>query len=75
MAAGTFGIAQCLVIKASAAFLPLAKTAADWQGFFIGVGGFQAVTAATCVALVLGNAPADPGGGFWKAGSPEKGGQ
>lgn len=72
MAAATFIVAQCLVIRAAQSFLPLARTAADWQGFFIGVAGFQAVTAGTCVALVLGNAPADPGGGFWKASAPEK---
>jgi hypothetical protein len=72
MAAGTFVVSQCLVIKATQAFLPLAKAAADWQGFFIGVGGFEAVTAATCVGLVLGQAPADPGGAWWKGGSPEK---
>lgn len=74
MAAATFIVAQCLVIRASQAFLPLAKTAMDFGYFFAGVAGFQAVTGATCIALVLGNAPADPGGGFWKASAPEKAG-
>ncbi len=74
MALVTFLVAQCLVVRASQVFLPLARTAQDFGYFFAGVGAFQAVTGGTCIALVLGNAPADPGGAFWKADAPEKAG-
>jgi hypothetical protein len=65
MGAVTFVIAQGLVVKASAAMLPVLKTAQDWQTFFIGVAGFQMATGGTCIALVLGIAPADSGGKWW----------
>ncbi len=65
MGLATFVVAQCLVIKASQAMLPQLKTPTDWQGFFMGVAGFQAVTGGTCIALVLGMAPTDAGGKWW----------
>jgi hypothetical protein len=65
MGLATFAVAQCLVIKASAAMIPLMRTPADWLTFFTAVGGFQAGTGATCIGLVLGMAPADSGGKWW----------
>jgi len=65
MGFATFIVAQCLVIRASAAMIPVLKTPGDWQVFFVGVGAFQAGTGATCVALVLGMAPSDSGGKWW----------
>jgi len=41
------------------------------MSFFAAVAAFQGATGATCVALVLGIAPADSGGRWWsKEASP-----
>jgi uncharacterized membrane protein YadS len=67
----TFVIAQGLVVRVSAALLPVMRHASDWMTFFMAVAGFQAATGATCIALVLGIAPADSGGKWWsKDASP-----
>ena len=64
-------MAQCLVIRVSAALLAKLNAPEQWMTFFIAVGGFQACTGATCIALVLGIAPADSGGRWWsKDASP-----
>jgi hypothetical protein len=71
MGFATFIVAQCLVIRASAAMLPVLRRPEDWMTFFIAVGGFQGGAGATCIALVLGMAPSDSGGKWWgKDASP-----
>ncbi|GEM_PF-6600829 len=67
----TFVIAQCLVVRVSAALLPALRHPSDWMTYFVAVAGFQGATGATCIALVLGIAPADSGGRWWsKDASP-----
>lgn len=67
----TFAVAQGLVVRVSGALLPLLHNASDWMTFFAAVAGFQGATGATCIALVLGIAPADSGGRWWsKDASP-----
>lgn len=67
----TFAVAQGLVVRVSGALLPLLRHASDWMTFFAAVAGFQGATGATCIALVLGIAPADSGGRWWsKDASP-----
>jgi hypothetical protein len=67
----TFVIAQGLVVRVAAALLPVLKHVSDWMSFFAAVAAFQGATGATCVALVLGIAPADSGGRWWsKEASP-----
>ena len=58
----TFVIAQGLVVRVSAALLPVSRHVSDWMSFFAAVAAFQGATGATCIALVLGIAPADSGG-------------
>lgn len=67
----TFVIAQGLVAGVSAALLAAPRPVSDWMTFFVAVAGFQGATGATCIALVLGIAPADSGGKWWgKEASP-----
>ena len=67
----TFAVAQGLVLKVTAVSLHHLRSAGEWMTFFAAVAGFQGATGATCVALVLGIAPADSGGRWWsKDASP-----
>ena len=67
----TFVIAQGLVVRAAAAVLSGPRPVSDWMAFFVAVAAFQGATGATCIALVLGIAPADSGGKWWsKDASP-----
>lgn len=65
MGFATFIVAQCLVVRVSHTLLPRLVKPEDWMTYFIAVGGFQAGTGATCIALVLGMAPTDSGGKWW----------
>jgi hypothetical protein len=65
MGFATFIIAQCLVVRVSAALLPVLHSPERWMTFFAAVAAFQGATGATCIALVLGMAPTDAGGRWW----------
>ena len=71
MGFGVFVVGQCLVVRASASVLAKGLSPPEWQAFFAGVAGFEAVDCGTAIGLVLGMAPADPGGRWWgKEASP-----
>jgi hypothetical protein len=71
MGFGVFCTGQCLVIRAAQAVLAKAPGVGDWVTFFSGVSAFEAAISATAIGLVLGMAPADPGGRWWaKEASP-----
>ena len=67
MAAVVFIISQWIVVSVTQSLLtrrfPLMPL--EWQTHFITVSGFEVAITAACVALVLGNAPADPNGKWW----------
>lgn len=65
MAAAVFVVGQCLVIRATQTVLAARPTVEAWGVFFGSVSTFEAAICATCVGLVLGIAPADPGGKWW----------
>jgi hypothetical protein len=65
MGFGVFVVGQCLVIRAAASVLAKGLSVGDWTVFFNGVAGFEALDCATAIGLVLGMAPADPGGKWW----------
>jgi hypothetical protein len=63
-----FGVGQGLVVRAAASLLAGRPSVADWNAFFQGVGMFEFAIASVAVALVMGIAPADPGGRWWGKG-------
>lgn len=75
MGLAVFVIGQCLVMRASAQMLARPMDPNNWTVFFQGVAVFEGSICAVAIGLVLGMAPADAGGGFWKAAAPEKVGQ
>ena len=71
MGFGVFVIGQCLVVRSSQSMLAKGLSPSEWQTFFTGVAGFEAVDCGKAIGLVLGMAPADPGGKWWgKEASP-----
>jgi hypothetical protein len=73
MGFGVFMVGQCLIVRASASVLANGLSPSEWQTFFAGVAGFEAVDCGTAIGLVLGMAPADPGGKWWgkEASAPQ----
>lgn len=65
MGFGVFIVGQCLVMRAAHAVLARNPDVADWTTFFNGVAAFEALDCGTAIGLVLGMAPADPGGKWW----------
>lgn len=69
MAAVVFTVAQCLVIKLTQHLLDLGGdstvSVAEWTTYLVAIAGFEIAISGACVALVLGQAPADPGGKWW----------
>ncbi len=70
-----FVVAVCAYIRITQQMLPTFKVADDCVTYFKGSVFYFGGVGTVCVGLVLGMAPTDAGGGFWKAGSPEKAGQ
>ena len=60
-----FGVGQGLVIRAAASVLARGPLVADWAAFFQAVAMFEFAIASIAIALVMGIAPADPGGRWW----------
>lgn len=69
MAFLTFIVSQVILCMAAWTMFQNKASAADWSTFLTGAGIFDAATAATCVGLILGQAPTDAGGAFWKSKS------
>lgn len=65
MGFGVFLVGQCLVVRASQAVLARGLSPSEWTTFLDGVAGFEALDCGTAIGLVLGMAPADPGGKWW----------
>ena len=62
---GVFGVGQGLVLRAAASILSRGPQVADWAGFFQAAAMFEFAIASIAIALVMGIAPADPGGRWW----------
>ena len=60
-----FLIGQCLVVRASQSVLAKGLGHGEWVIFLNGVAGFEAMDCGTAIGLLLGMAPADPGGTWW----------
>ena len=58
-------IGQCLVIRAAQQMLGRPMDPSSWAVFFQGVAWFEGADCAVAIGLVLGMAPADPGGKWW----------
>jgi len=64
-----FGVGQGLVVRAVASVLARIPTVADWGAFFQATAMFEFAIASVAIALVMGIAPADPGGKWWDRGA------
>jgi hypothetical protein len=61
-----FTVGQCLVVRASHQQLAHANMDPNgWASFFQAVSMFEAAISTIAIGLVLGMAPADPGGKWW----------
>ena len=70
MAFVAFAVGQWLLLGISWHMHHDVRTlSSDWNSFLIGAGAFDASLAVTCVGLILGQAPTDAGGAFWKSKS------
>ena len=61
----TFAVGQGLVVRAAVSVLARGPTVADWAAFFQAVAMFEFAIASVAIGLVMGIAPADPGGKWW----------
>ncbi len=66
---GVFGVGQGLVVRAAASVLARIPGVADWAAFFQATAMFEFAIASVAIALVMGIAPADPGGKWWDRGA------
>jgi len=58
-------------VRAAAEVIARRPPIAEWTVFFGGVSSFEAAICGVATGLVLGMAPADPGGKWWgKEASP-----
>ena len=64
-----FGVGQALEARATVSVLARAPTVVDWAAFFQAVAMFEFAIASVSIALVMGIAPADPGGKWWDRGA------
>jgi len=69
MAFVAFIVSQVILCMAAWTMFKSQASAADWSTFLTGAGIFDGATAVTCTGLILGQAPTDAGGAFWKSGS------
>jgi len=70
MAFAAFGVSQWLLLSiAQHMHLDPRTTVGDWTSFLHAAAIFDGATAVTCVGLILGQAPTDAGGAFWKSRS------
>src|SRR5438445_8871120 len=65
MGFAVFAVGQCLVIRASQQTLGRPMDPNNWAVFFQGVAMFEGMICGVAIGLVLGMAPADPGGKWW----------
>lgn len=72
MGFSTFAVGLCAYIRVTATMLPKLQNVADATNFLQGSAVYFGGLGVACTALVLGMAPTDAGGGFWKAAAPEK---
>ena len=69
-----FGVGQGLVVRAALSVLARSPGVADWAAFFQAVAMFEFAVASIAIALVMGIAPADPGGRWWDPAASPPGG-